>query len=172
MQTYSSILVWKIPWTEGPWWVTSMAEQSCTQLKWLSTYTHRHIWRPTRVNFILGPGEGNFQKPQNWATRGITDSVTDKKLSLEYSSSWKHQNNCCPGSAPYIHGHCNCEKRIFVCIHILCSPLHFHLLNVMYNTHHVLEHCMHLFKSRCSGLPWRLSGKESACQCRGHGVSP
>ena len=25
-------------------------------------------------------------------------------------------------------------------------------------------------KWSCSGLPWGLSGKESACQCKGHGV--
>ena len=28
------------------------------------------------------------------------------------------------------------------------------------------------FKEEKSGLPWWLSGKESTCQCRGHGFSP
>ena len=34
---------------------------------------------------------------------------------------------------------------------------------------HFIGPCMlPLFKISCLGLPWWLSGKESACQCRGH----
>ena len=33
--------------------------------------------------------------------------------------------------------------------------------------------CKEFCKSnRTSGLPWWLSGEESACQCRGHGFDP
>ena len=42
METHSSILVWKIPWTEGPGGLQSMGvTRSQTQLKQLSTHTHR-----------------------------------------------------------------------------------------------------------------------------------
>ena len=32
--------------------------------------------------------------------------------------------------------------------------------------------CLLRFKMDSPGLPWWLSGKESACQCRGHGFDP
>ena len=42
--THSSILIWKIPWTEEPGGLRSMGSQSWTGLEWLSTHAHReHI---------------------------------------------------------------------------------------------------------------------------------
>ena len=38
MATHSSILAWRIPWTEEPGRLQSIASQSWTRLKWLSTY--------------------------------------------------------------------------------------------------------------------------------------
>ena len=40
MATHSSILAWKIPWTEEPGWLQSLGSQSWTQL---SNFTSLHI---------------------------------------------------------------------------------------------------------------------------------
>ena len=42
METHSSILAWRIPWTEVPGRLQSMGSQSRTQLKQLNTHTHIH----------------------------------------------------------------------------------------------------------------------------------
>ena len=39
MATHSSILAWRIPWTEQPGGLQSIGSQSQTPLKWVSTYT-------------------------------------------------------------------------------------------------------------------------------------
>ena len=44
MATHSSILAWRIPWTEEPGRLQSMGSQSQTQLKQLSTHTHTHTY--------------------------------------------------------------------------------------------------------------------------------
>ena len=41
MATHSSVLAWRMPWTEEPGGLRSMASQSQTQLKRLSTHAHR-----------------------------------------------------------------------------------------------------------------------------------
>ena len=40
METHSSILAWRIPWTEETGGLQSMGSQSQTQLKQLSALTH------------------------------------------------------------------------------------------------------------------------------------
>ena len=46
MATHSSILAWKIPWTEEPGGLPSVASQSQTQLKRLSKQVHTCLlWR-------------------------------------------------------------------------------------------------------------------------------
>ena len=40
MATHSSILAWKIPWTEEPDWLQSMGSQSQIQL---NNWAHMHI---------------------------------------------------------------------------------------------------------------------------------
>ena len=40
MATCSSVLAWRIPWTEGPGGLQSVKSQSQTGLKQLSTHTH------------------------------------------------------------------------------------------------------------------------------------
>ena len=42
MATHSSILAWRIPWTEEPSRLQSMGSQSRTQLKQFSTHVHMH----------------------------------------------------------------------------------------------------------------------------------
>ena len=46
MATHSSILAWRIPWTEESGGLQSIAPQSWTQLKWLrmSTHTWGNLW--------------------------------------------------------------------------------------------------------------------------------
>ena len=50
LATHSSILAWKIPWTEEPGRLQSMGLQSRTPLKWLSTHAHKEI-----INLIRKP---------------------------------------------------------------------------------------------------------------------
>ena len=42
MATHSSILTWRIPWTEDPGGYIHRVTKSRTQLKRLSTHTHQH----------------------------------------------------------------------------------------------------------------------------------
>ena len=58
METYSSILAWRIPWTEEPGGLQSMGvTKSWTQLKQLSTYilTNNSFSEPPRVDPHLLP---------------------------------------------------------------------------------------------------------------------
>ena len=41
METQSSILAWRMPWTEEPGGLQSIGSQSWTRLKWLSMHTQR-----------------------------------------------------------------------------------------------------------------------------------
>ena len=43
MATHSSILAWRIPWTEEPGRLQSIESQGWTRLKQLSTHTHTHV---------------------------------------------------------------------------------------------------------------------------------
>ena len=42
--THSSVLAWRIPWTEDPGRLQFIGSQSQTQLKWLSTHVHVYIY--------------------------------------------------------------------------------------------------------------------------------
>ena len=62
MTTHSSILAWRIPWTEEPGGLQSMGwAKSQTQLKQLSvrththTHTHKHANRKTQMNILANP---------------------------------------------------------------------------------------------------------------------
>ena len=44
LATHLSILAWRIPWTEEPDGLQSMASQSWTRLKWLSTHACAHTY--------------------------------------------------------------------------------------------------------------------------------
>ena len=52
MATHSSILAWRIPWTEQPGGLQSMGLQSQTQLKQLSTHTQTTREVPVMLHFI------------------------------------------------------------------------------------------------------------------------
>ena len=51
MATHSSILAWRIPWTEEPSGLQSMVSQSWTLLKWLSVHTQK-MFRKPRISRI------------------------------------------------------------------------------------------------------------------------
>ena len=61
MATHSSILAWRIPWTEEPGRLESIRSQSRTQLKWLSTYTQHEgtllgtlkSWGSLRITSVI-----------------------------------------------------------------------------------------------------------------------
>ena len=52
---YSSILAWRIPWTEEPGGLQSIGSQSRTQLKRLSLYTYTSDNLQKRNDFITNP---------------------------------------------------------------------------------------------------------------------
>ena len=66
MATHSSILAWRIPWTEEPGGLQSIGSQSQTQLKRLSPHSRR----------LGGPGE--FEK--RWLERPIMVSKDTGEL--------------------------------------------------------------------------------------------
>ena len=50
MATHSSVLAWRIPWTEEPGWLQSIgSHKSQTQLRWLST----HAWEKPKREVIF-----------------------------------------------------------------------------------------------------------------------
>ena len=51
MANHSSILAWRIPWTEEPGGLQSIQSQSQTLLKQLSTHTHTHAHTHTGEKF-------------------------------------------------------------------------------------------------------------------------
>ena len=53
MATHSSILAWRIPWTEEPGRLWSIGSQRVGQLKHLSTHTHTHTHTHTQSNNLL-----------------------------------------------------------------------------------------------------------------------
>ena len=59
MVTHSSTLAWRVPWTEEPGGLQSMALQSRTQLSdFIFTFMHwRRKWQPTPV-FLPGESQG------------------------------------------------------------------------------------------------------------------
>ena len=57
MATYSSVLAWRIPWTEEPGRLQSMGSLGATSLS-LFTFMHwRRKWQPTPV-FLPGESQG------------------------------------------------------------------------------------------------------------------
>ena len=51
--THSSILVWRIPWTEAPGGLQSMGPQSWTWLKWLSIHINLYFFFTEMLNFLM-----------------------------------------------------------------------------------------------------------------------
>ena len=47
MATHSSILAWRVPWTEEPGRLQSLGWQSQARLKQLSTQARRRFWSPS-----------------------------------------------------------------------------------------------------------------------------
>ena len=52
MATHSSVLAWRIPWTEEPGRLWSMGSQSQTQLKRLSTHADRKPLSTSKLLFF------------------------------------------------------------------------------------------------------------------------
>ena len=67
MAAHSSILAWRIPWTEEPGGLWSMGSQSPTRLKRLSTHTHL-------------PGARRNGKCQN---KGMLESAAERSCGAE-----------------------------------------------------------------------------------------
>ena len=54
MATHSSVLAWRIPWTEEPGGLQSMGSQSDTTLS--DSHTHTHTHTHTQQELITAPG--------------------------------------------------------------------------------------------------------------------
>ena len=76
MATHSSILAWRIPWTEEPGRLQSMRSQSWTQLSNFTFTFHFHILKSHPV------WRSRHRKGDNWHKYpGITPSTPDPALS-------------------------------------------------------------------------------------------
>ena len=100
MATHSSILAWRVPWTEEPGWLLSIGSQS--RLKWLSLHAciGEGNGNPLQYSCLENPGDG-----EAWwaAVYGVTQSRTRlKRLSRQIKNNcqtsneklevWKHFN--------------------------------------------------------------------------------
>ena len=63
MATHSSILAWRIPWTEEPGGLQSMGLQELGTTEKLSTHTHTHAHTHSGISF-------SHEKEENPASRG------------------------------------------------------------------------------------------------------
>ena len=75
MATYSSILAWRIPWTEEPSRPWSIGRQRVGRLKWLSTHSHTFTLDKT----IRGQRETRFHSR---ATYQIDWGFEDREISV------------------------------------------------------------------------------------------
>ena len=142
MAPHSSSLAWKIPWMEEPGRLQSTGLQRV-----------RHDWAPSLSLFTFMHWRRKWQcscleNPRDggawWAAVSwVAQSRTRlKRLSSSSSSNKK----CCWKQGQYIHVTC------------ACTTSNIHLEN-------------RTLKYIFAGLPWWLSDKESACQCRRHGFN-
>ena len=53
MATHSSILAWRIPWTEEPGELKTMGSHRVTQLNWLSKHAHTGYCPPMNWGFLF-----------------------------------------------------------------------------------------------------------------------
>ena len=79
MAPHSSTLVWKIPWTEEPWWAAVHGvPKSQTRLSDFTFMHWRRKWQPTPV-FLPGEsqGQGSLVGCELW---GRTESDTTEAI--------------------------------------------------------------------------------------------
>ena len=57
MATHSSILAWKIPWTEKPGGISSMGSQESNMIELSHTHTHTH----THTDLIIKKSSGYWK---------------------------------------------------------------------------------------------------------------
>ena len=81
METHSGILAWRIPWTEEPGRLQSIASQSWTQLNRLSTHT-------CKGTFHAQIGSINNKKGKN-----LTEAEEIKKRWEKYTKLYKKALN-------------------------------------------------------------------------------
>ena len=84
MATHSSILAWKIPWTEEPSGLLSMDSQELDTTSWLNHHCHR--WK---LIFKMTCSLSNFpylrKKKKNWKDRGFRISNSPIALTVVHS---------------------------------------------------------------------------------------
>ena len=61
MATYSSILVWKIPWTEEPRGHSPWGHKESDTIEHVHTHTHTHTHTPTLLSSTVGLNGRNLQ---------------------------------------------------------------------------------------------------------------
>ena len=91
MATHSSILAWRIPWTEEPGGLQSMGSQSWTQLKQLSTHIKSRLfgWGVSGVSdHQVGVLSDNAANTQQWS-----EGRREMQSSVKIPSRWPlHEN--------------------------------------------------------------------------------
>ena len=73
METHSSILAWRIPWTEEPGGLQSMGSQSQTRLMKLSTD------KPSKHEGLGSATKRNFLVTRHWMCRGLSKKEMNTK---------------------------------------------------------------------------------------------
>ena len=88
MATHSSILAWRIPWTEGPGGLVHGVAKSWTSIKQRS---RRRQWHPTPV---LLPGKSHGRRsPVGSSPWGRSESDTTERLPFHFSPSCTGEGN-------------------------------------------------------------------------------
>ena len=95
METHSSILAWRIPWTEEPGRLPSIGSQSQTRLKRLSL----HAGRVSSVQFSRSV---------------VSDSLRPHEL--------QHARPPCPSPTPRVHSNSHPSSHLILCHPLLLLP--------------------------------------------------
>ena len=102
MESHSSILAWRTPWTEDRGGLQSMGLQSLTQLKWPSTWTQAMQetpaqflgweapwWRKYQPTLVFSPGESPWtEEPGLWGLQ--RESYCQRELQSTGSQRVRH----------------------------------------------------------------------------------
>ena len=131
MATHSSILAWRIPWTEGAWWTTVHGvTKSRTQLKPFSMRVHQ--WSETRP-WLFGFAEKFSQRLK--AVIRVKCLLGGERVQCEWidtETGWERESHPC-GSVNHVYGAFlrgllwPCFAGFWVCCLVYLRVLHVYL---------------------------------------------
>ena len=101
--THSSILAWRIPWTEESGGLQSKGSQSWRQLKWHSKHSWILLKHGFRVSLML-PGDAGGKEPPSQCRRCKTCGFDPWIRKIPWRRAWQPTLLFLPGKS---HGHWN-----------------------------------------------------------------